>query len=74
MSTINVVSKWDAEAEVWVATSPEIPGLILEAETAEGIVEEAQRMISQLLQLRRDAGVQGPYSCKITSEREFEIA
>ena len=74
MSTINVMSKWDAEAEVWVATSPEIPGLILEADTAEGIVEEAQRVIAELLQLRHDAGVQGPHSCKITSEREFEIA
>ena len=74
MSTINVVSKWDAEAEVWVATSPEMPGLILEADTAEGIVEEAQRVIAELLQLRHDAGVQGPYSCKVTSEREFQIA
>ena len=74
MSTINVISKWDAEAEVWVATSPELPGLILEADTAEGIVEEAQRVITELLQLRHDAGVQGPYSCKITSEREFQIA
>ena len=52
MSTINVISRWDAEAEVWVATSPEIPGLILEAETSEGIVEEAQRMVPELLQLR----------------------
>ena len=56
MSTINVVSKWDAEAEVWVATSPEIPGLILEAETSEGILEEAQRVIPELLRLRLDAG------------------
>ena len=55
MSTIDVKSKWDAEAEAWVATSPEIPGLILEADTAEGIVKEAQRMIPELLRLREEA-------------------
>ena len=52
---IQVISKWDAEAEVWVATSPEIPGLILEAETSEDILEEAQSMIPELLRLREEA-------------------
>ena len=52
---LNLVSKWDAEAKVWVATSPEIPGLTLEAETSEGILEEAQRLIPELLRLREEA-------------------
>ena len=62
MSNINVTSEWDAEAQVWTATSPEIPGLILEAETLKGILDEAQRMIPELLQIRLDDGVQGPHS------------
>ena len=42
MSTANVIP-------------PEIPGLILEAETPEGILEEAQRLIPELLRLREEA-------------------
>ena len=39
---------WDNEAKVWMATSEDIPGLILEDESADKLI---QRVISAALEL-----------------------
>ena len=48
---ITIRSTWDSEAEVWFATSEDVPGLVLEAETLNGIIEEARRLVPELLRL-----------------------
>ena len=34
---ITLNSTWDPETKVWLATSEDVPGLVLEAETLDGI-------------------------------------
>jgi predicted RNase H-like HicB family nuclease len=40
---------WDAEAEVWVATSEDVLGLATEADTLENLNQKLQQMIPELL-------------------------
>lgn len=41
---------WDPEAEVWVATSDDVPGLATEAPTVEVLAEKLRTMIPELLE------------------------
>lgn len=40
---------WDEEAQVWVATSDDVPGLITEAHTYNILVEKLKVMVPELL-------------------------
>ncbi len=42
---------WDAKAAVWVATSDDVPGLVAEAATFEGLVDDLRALIPELLEL-----------------------
>jgi predicted RNase H-like HicB family nuclease len=44
-----VRAEWDDEANVWVATSDDVPGLATEADTTEQLVEKLKAMIPELL-------------------------
>ena len=48
--TIRVEAIWDGEAQVWVATSDDVPGLITEADTSEQLIKKLQVLIPELLQ------------------------
>lgn len=48
---IRVDAFWDSEAEVWVATSEDLPGLVTEASSNELLVEKLKVMIPELLEL-----------------------
>jgi hypothetical protein len=41
---------WDDEAEVWVATSEDVPGLATEADDVNALVAKLKRMIPELLE------------------------
>ena len=47
----HVSTFWDSEAEVWVATSVDVPGLATEAETVELQLVKLRIMIPELLEL-----------------------
>jgi predicted RNase H-like HicB family nuclease len=47
--TYGVNAFWDQEAQVWVATSEDVPGLATEADTMELLVEKLKLMIPELL-------------------------
>lgn len=47
---ILVTADWDGEASVWVATSPDVPGLVAEAESVEAITTKLRVLIPELLQ------------------------
>ncbi len=40
---------WDAEAEVWVATSEDVPGLATEADTIERLSQRLRDIVPELL-------------------------
>ncbi len=45
----NIQAFWDTEAEVWVATSDEVPGLATEAEKLENLNDKLREIIPELL-------------------------
>jgi predicted RNase H-like HicB family nuclease len=47
---IEVRAEWDSEAQVWVASSDDVPGLITEAETLELLKAKLYVMIPELLE------------------------
>lgn len=47
--TINFT--WDNEADVWIATSEDIPGLVLESGSFDALLERTRFAIPELLEL-----------------------
>lgn len=45
-----VRAEWDEEAQVWVATSDDVPGLATEEATMERLVEKLKIIIPELLE------------------------
>jgi predicted RNase H-like HicB family nuclease len=43
-------AEWDEEASVWVATSDDVPGLVTEEATMEGLIEKLKIIIPELLE------------------------
>lgn len=48
-TSLTVRAIWDDEAQVWVATSDDVPGLATEAEDMDVLVEKLKTMIPELL-------------------------
>lgn len=45
---------WDNEAGVWVATSEDIPGLVLESGSFDALLERVRFAVPELLELNKD--------------------
>lgn len=50
---LRIVAEWDDEADVWVATSEDVPGLVTEAASREVLVARLRSMVPELLELNR---------------------
>lgn len=68
--TVNLL--WDAEAEVWIATSDDIPGLVLEAGSFDALVERIRFAVPELLKL--NSSNKTPATLTFLSERQERIA
>ncbi len=62
--TINF--NWDDEACVWIATSSDIPGLVLESGSFDALLERTRMAIPELLALN---AFEKPLSISFVSER-----
>jgi len=51
MLEYTVVFFWDDEASVWIAESEDLPGLILESESFDALVEKVKKAVPELLEL-----------------------
>lgn len=72
--TFTILAGWDPEASVWVATSEDIPGLIVEADTVEALAEELRLVIPDLLELNGISGSeQDDRSVPINLLAEYQI-
>lgn len=49
---INIQARWDGEAGVWTATSKDVPGLVIEADTWSAMIEEVRLTLPELLEVR----------------------
>ncbi len=57
-------AEWDEEANVWVATSDDIPGLATEEQTIEGLIKKLKIIVPELLEANGQ---------EVESEISFEI-
>ena len=65
-------AEWDDEAQVWVATSDDVPGLATEADTQEQLIAKLKTLIPELLEANGiDAGAAVPFELLT---RRFEVA
>jgi predicted RNase H-like HicB family nuclease len=46
-----VLAQWDGEAGVWIAESEDVPGLVAEAESPNGLARKLRTLIPELLEL-----------------------
>ena len=58
---------WDNEASVWIATSNDIPGLVLESGSFDALLERTRFAVPELLAL--NAPEVQPFSLTFKSER-----
>ena len=50
MRPYNIKAEWDSEAEVWVASSDDVPGLATGADTFEELIEKLRIVVPELLE------------------------
>ena len=62
---------WDNEASVWIATSNDIPGLVLESGSFDALLERTRFAVPELLALN-DSEIQ-PFSLTFKSERHERV-
>ena len=48
---ISIQARWDGEASVWIATSEDVPGLVVEADSWPQMIEEVRLVLPDLMQL-----------------------
>ena len=51
MKGYNIQLAWDDEAKVWMATSDDIPGLILENESADKLIQRVMLTAPEIIKL-----------------------
>ena len=56
-STITVHAVWDDAAQVWTATSGDLPGLVTEAASLDELAEEVKVLVPQLLALQKRSAI-----------------
>ena len=63
---------WDHDAGVWIATSDDIPGLVLESESFDALLERTMNAAPELLYLNGPEAK--PFTLTFLSERQERIA
>jgi hypothetical protein len=69
---ITVQARWDSEASVWLATSDDVPGLVVEADTWPGMINEVQLVLPELLELSGTAA--DKLSVTFKAEEHLDLA
>ncbi len=63
---------WDDDAEVWIATSDDVPGLVLESGSFDALVERVKYVVPELIKMNGTAP--GNYKLSYITEREDQVA
>lgn len=66
-----VLLTWDREASMWVATSEDVPGLVLESNSYDALIEKVKVAIPELLVLNSKEPLK---TIQFISERLEEVA
>ena len=62
---------WDNETDVWIATSDDIPGLILEHGSFDALVERVRIAVPEILSMEKE--LQGDISLEYTTFRRERL-
>ena len=63
---------WDSEAGVWVATSQDVPGLVLESGSFDALLERVKYAIPELIELNGQK--LSTYTVSFFAERNDRVA
>ena len=63
---------WDDEAAVWIATSDDIPGLVLESGSFDALIERVKYAAPELIEL--NCSKEPYYNISFLSERHEKVA
>jgi hypothetical protein len=69
---ITIQARWDIEASVWLATSDDVPGLVVEAETWPAMINEVQLVLPELLEVSGHGG--DKLSVTFKAEQHLDLA
>ena len=69
---ITIEARWDGEASVWLATSSDVPGLVVEAETWPAMIEEVRIVLPELLEVSGERGEM--LSLTFKAEEHLDVA
>ena len=64
---------WDSEAAVWIATSEDIPGLVLESGSFDALIERVRTAAPELLSLNGSKGETFPICFKTERHEQVRI-
>ena len=51
MTEFRIEAEWDTDAEVWVATSSDVPGLVVQGRTPDEIVDKVRLVLPALIEI-----------------------
>ena len=71
---IIIRARWDAEASVWLATSEDVPGLVVEADTGTGMINEVELILPELLEVAGHGGERLSLTFKAEEHRDLAPA
>lgn len=74
MADIYVTAIWDDDAQVWVATSDQIPGLVTEADTIEALLQKLEVLVPELLALNKGTEIHGVIPVTLEAKRRVHYA
>ena len=63
---------WDDEASVWIATSKDVPGLVLESGSFDALIERVRYAVPELLEL--NSKQENMIDLTFVSERHDKVA
>jgi len=69
---ITIQARWDTESSVWLATSEDVPGLVVEADTWPAMINEVQLVLPELLELSGRGGDR--LSLTFKAEQHLDLA
>lgn len=72
LDNVTIDAAWDEEAKVWIATSDDIPGLVVETDSWGAMVAEVPVVIDELLDVRGDQA--RPRRLTFKAEQRLDLA
>jgi Domain of unknown function (DUF1902) len=70
--SLTIDALWDVEAQVWLATSADVPGLVVEAESWPATIEEVRLVLPDLLEVSHQSA--DKLSLTFKAEERLELA